>query len=403
MAGMRGGRLVMQAFSRRTALCGAACGVALSTFVAFDAPVQAQQRSRAEARLERLRERSAQHRWDQLRSQWSADALPESPLGVWNQPASIPQAVAPAEPSDQAPATATAAAAPAPGPAAAVGKLAARPAVRSSKEPPVSNAALGVRVETSEPVATIIEEENLPRPFPSTFTSTAVMDPPAVEAAPPEEKVFSLFDVPATSRLAIQNEPDAGAPLQAPPAAADREYAPLAPADIGMQPQPDPLELALPAAPLEPIPFTQILPYHDYAPEGATLCPAPEGRCPEIVPIPNQVAWDRCFPQLEYQWVASNVFYNPLYFEDPQLERYGHTHGMIAQPFVSLGKFGLQFVGLPYQKVMRPPHSCEYPLGWYRPGECAPKQVPQIPLNAGAAAYTAGFYTGLFAIFPDPF
>ena len=153
--------------------------------------------------------------------------------------------------------------------------------------------------------------------------------------------------------------------------------------------------------PYVPIPLSRIRPYHNYSPEGATLCPDPEGRCPEIKELPE--SWDlahRNFPHLDMLWVPSNVFYSPLYFEDPALERYGHTHGPLLQPVASVTRFAAQLAGLPYQMAIDPPHRRVYPLGFYRPGECAPKQVPNIPLNAEAAVKAGAVYTGLIFAFP---
>jgi len=108
----------------------------------------------------------------------------------------------------------------------------------------------------------------------------------------------------------------------------------------------------------------------------------------------------RDFPESVFAWEASNLVYNPLYFEDPQLERYGHTHHPLIQPFVSSGRFGLQLVGLPYQMAIDPVDSCIYALGYYRPGECAPRKYYQIPLNEDALGTEAFFLTALIAIFP---
>ena len=41
-----------------------------------------------------------------------------------------------------------------------------------------------------------------------------------------------------------------------------------------------------------------------------------------------------------------------------------------------------------------------YALGWYRPGECAPKLHYQVPLNANAAAVQAATVTGLVFLIP---
>ena len=109
---------------------------------------------------------------------------------------------------------------------------------------------------------------------------------------------------------------------------------------------------------------------------------------------------ERAFPQVVKPWEAPNFFYYPLYFEDPALERYGHTHHPLVQPFVSIGRFSTQLVFLPYQMTIDPPCREVYSLGWYRPGECAPKLHYQVPLNAKAAAVEAATVTGLVFLIP---
>ncbi len=108
----------------------------------------------------------------------------------------------------------------------------------------------------------------------------------------------------------------------------------------------------------------------------------------------------RVFPGTVYQWEPSNFYHYPLYFEDPQLERYGHTYGCIAQPIASLARFSGQLVLLPYQMTLDPICTKQYTLGWYRPGECAPKLHYQFPLNAHAAAVQAAVVTGIFFAIP---
>jgi len=100
------------------------------------------------------------------------------------------------------------------------------------------------------------------------------------------------------------------------------------------------------------------------------------------------------------QWAPTNLYHNPLYFEDPALERYGHTYPPVVQPFASAGRFATQLVGLPYQMTLHPVHSREYTLGYYRPGECAPKKHYQIPFNEEAAIVQAAAMAGFFLIFP---
>ena len=109
---------------------------------------------------------------------------------------------------------------------------------------------------------------------------------------------------------------------------------------------------------------------------------------------------ERAFPQVVKPWEAPNFFYYPLYFDDPALERYGHTYHPLAQPFVSIGRFSTQLVFLPYQMTIDPPCREVYSLGWYRPGECAPKLHYQVPLNCKAAAMQAATVTGLVFLIP---
>lgn len=100
------------------------------------------------------------------------------------------------------------------------------------------------------------------------------------------------------------------------------------------------------------------------------------------------------------QWAPTNFYHYPLYFEDPALERYGHTYHPLVQPFVSTGRFAGQLVGLPYQMVLNPVHSRQYALGYYRPGEVAPKKYYQIPWNNEAVVMQTAFVAGLFLILP---
>jgi hypothetical protein len=104
---------------------------------------------------------------------------------------------------------------------------------------------------------------------------------------------------------------------------------------------------------------------------------------------------------MDYYWLPSNLYHNPLYFEDPALERYGHVHfNDCVEPFFSMARFGSQFVGLPYQMALDPVCRRQYTLGWYRPGDFAPKKIYQVPLNGRAAATAAGVYAGLFWLVP---
>ena len=108
-------------------------------------------------------------------------------------------------------------------------------------------------------------------------------------------------------------------------------------------------------------------------------------------------------PQRKY-WSAAATCHYTLYFQDPVLERYGHSvenflgpvgryftypvddprqstqRMQILQPFASIGLFAMQ-VGLwPYNALMDPPWEAQYDLGYYRPGDMVPVDVYWLPL-----------------------
>lgn len=146
---------------------------------------------------------------------------------------------------------------------------------------------------------------------------------------------------------------------------------------------------------------TSILPYADYQPEMHVRTDIdPSLQAPEEVPLTSEGTVDRAMTPTCFQWQSSDLYHNPLYFEDPAHERYGHTYHPFVQPFASVGRFGVQLVGLPYQMTIDPPCKKMYTLGWYRPGECAPKQFPNFPWNTKAAVVQGAVVTGGFFLFP---
>ncbi|MDX1945780.1 MAG: hypothetical protein SFU86_10320 [Pirellulaceae bacterium] len=100
-----------------------------------------------------------------------------------------------------------------------------------------------------------------------------------------------------------------------------------------------------------------------------------------------------------FAYTASSLCHKPLYFEQVQLERYGHTAGPIRQPLISGAHFFVSLMALPYNMAISPPHECEYALGYYRPGSCAPWMIPPVPLSVrGAVAETAFVVGGIYLI-----
>jgi hypothetical protein len=124
--------------------------------------------------------------------------------------------------------------------------------------------------------------------------------------------------------------------------------------------------------------------------------PVPE----DWVPLPPR-NWS---PQRKY-WAAAATCHLPLYFQDPVLERYGHSveqfvgpvgrfltypvddptqstqRNQMLQPWVSAGLMGLQIIAWPYNLIMDPPWEAQYDLGYYRPGDNIPTDTYWLPLH----------------------
>ena len=108
----------------------------------------------------------------------------------------------------------------------------------------------------------------------------------------------------------------------------------------------------------------------------------------------------RRFATTTFTWKAAGYCHKPLYFEDWQLERYGHSHGPLADPFFSAAHFFTTLPVLPYKMGVELPWECVYPLGYYRPGDCAPWMVPAIPISCRGMAVEAATVTGLVFLLP---
>ena len=165
-----------------------------------------------------------------------------------------------------------------------------------------------------------------------------------------------------------------------------------------------------------------IKPFFDYEPDPEiaekepcrNLCPRPDGKpckivekngetilqCPREFQLSHEPYAGRNFTESIYTWEASNLHYNPLYFEDPNLERYGNSRRDLVQPFVSMGRFTGQLLALPYQMSIDPVRKEVYPLGYYRPGEYTPKRTSGIPWNTKAAITQGLTATGLVFLLP---
>ncbi len=125
-----------------------------------------------------------------------------------------------------------------------------------------------------------------------------------------------------------------------------------------------------------------------------------DGEVPEDCYVGQEPYTPRDWPEVTFMWKASALCHKPLYFEDVQLERYGHSWGPYAQPLISGAHFFVTLPILPYKMGLKTPNECVYSLGYYRPGNCAPYLIPAVPFTWRAAVFEAGAVVGFSAIIP---
>lgn len=317
--------------------------------------------------LDRLKERSAQNRFEQIQKQRTASGQPE-PLPLLEPAESTPIPVAPPAPVEN----------------------------MLPRLPDVTE------LERNDPF--VREQQRL-----QNVTSGRAIPPnPAQNKLPqlPDLDDLEEFDPFVNSQKQLQNVPSQPnrivRPVPAPePAAIPNLRTPVYSA-LQDPATTEPASFVLPNIvpslnEIQPTYEFQFTRKSDYTQEDtANIDPT---RVPKLIPFPDQEYHERLSPDSLFAWEAANLFHNPLYFEDPTLERYGHVHPCI-QPFVSLSRVGVQLVGLPYQTVIDTPWTERYTLGWYRPGEPAPHLFYQVPLNGEAALAEAAAITGAVLIVP---
>ncbi len=125
-----------------------------------------------------------------------------------------------------------------------------------------------------------------------------------------------------------------------------------------------------------------------------------QGELPKDCPWGGDDFRPRCWAPVTFTWTASALCHHPLYFEDVQVERYGHTLGPWLQPFGSAALFYLTVPILPYKMGLELPDECIYTLGYYRPGDCAPYMLDPLPVSIRAGLFEAGAWVGGAAIIP---
>ncbi len=127
---------------------------------------------------------------------------------------------------------------------------------------------------------------------------------------------------------------------------------------------------------------------------------ASPGKFPTECPLQEGEFMPRQWEPVVFTWKASGLCHKPLYFEHVAMERYGHNLGPILQYAEAGTHFFLTIPILPYKMGLNPPDECIYPLGYYRPGSCAPWILDPIPLSVRAGLAEAGVWTGMVFLIP---
>jgi hypothetical protein len=103
------------------------------------------------------------------------------------------------------------------------------------------------------------------------------------------------------------------------------------------------------------------------------------GEHPQPAPLCDTCGTNRGWPCDCYHWDPTCLCYQPLYFEEPNLERYGYGCGCYTcscstciQSACSAAHFFGTVPALPYMMAANCPCECNYALGDYRPGSCTP-------------------------------
>jgi hypothetical protein len=96
---------------------------------------------------------------------------------------------------------------------------------------------------------------------------------------------------------------------------------------------------------------------------------------------------------------ALNFPYRPLYFEEINLERYGHSWGP-AQPFLSAANFVGSVIMLPYNWCEHPDGRRTYHDHHFRPGGRGPRELQVRKFNPLGTAAESAAMVGFVLLIP---
>jgi hypothetical protein len=108
---------------------------------------------------------------------------------------------------------------------------------------------------------------------------------------------------------------------------------------------------------------------------GTSIAPPPGELPPDVAqvqfanaPVVAEFDGGRGWLGYMYFWQAPALCHRPVYFEEPNLERYGYQAGYLLQPLFSGAHFFSAVPALPVRMAIARPHVGRYALGYARPG-----------------------------------
>ena len=101
----------------------------------------------------------------------------------------------------------------------------------------------------------------------------------------------------------------------------------------------------------------------------------PQDKASSVLQSRSQIPYERIWSITNYQWTAPNLYHRPLYFEQVNLERYGHFHkNWQIESAISTAHFFGTIPLMPAKTLLSSPCDRVYTLGHHRPGNCNPNQ-----------------------------
>lgn len=111
-------------------------------------------------------------------------------------------------------------------------------------------------------------------------------------------------------------------------------------------------------------------------------------------------AYQRDWQSMPFHWRPTEFWHHPVYWDYVPWDHYGQWSHRLLQPWLEGVHFFGTFPILPYKMGLDRPFSHVYSLGYYRPGNAAPRLRHQLPWEWDAAVWESAAWVSAAFIFP---